>query len=401
MRKLIFFLSLVILPFFMFSQSREELRIKQKQFESRIRYLNNLKINSGKTVEQLLRKIELIDRQIVQQDSLINNLKVQNSKTIEQIESYISERNRLQERFDALKEEYARVLMSYAKTRNAYSDWMYIMAADNLFMVYKRFVYLNQYSDYRKKQGKEIIKTKNRLQLVIDSINQEKLMQEKLILSEQAQLDTLNNLKRERLTLIEDLKKKQAEIQKKLVEINRNAKLVNKQVLSYILDDRKKRKTKAEVINLASGNNKTALANKMIESVKGKLDWPVDRGVIVRRFGIYHPINQPNITMQNYGIDIQTKLGADVKAVFQGKVIKVVAITGVHKSVLIQHGNYYFLYSNLRYVNVKPGNFVKKGQKLGKVYGISSEENTAILKFQMWKASKKLNPEKWLRKGKI
>jgi len=401
MRKLLFFLSLVVLPLFLFSQSREELRIKQKQFESRIRYLNNLKINSGKTVEQLLRKIQLLDQQIVQQDSLISNLKIQNSKTIEQIESYISERNRLQERFDALKEEYARVLMSYAKTRNAYSDWMYVMAADNLFTVYKRFVYLNQYSDYRKTQGKEIIKTQNRLQLVIDSINQEKILQEKIILAKQAQLDTMNNLKHERLSLIDDLKKKQTEIKQKLVEINRTAKRVNKQVLTYILNDRKERKTRAEVINLASGNNKTALANKMLESVKGKLDWPVNRGVIVRRFGIYHPINRPNLTMQSNGVDIQTNIGADVKAVFQGKVIKEVAVTGVHKSVLIQNGDYYFLYSNLRYVNVKPGNFVKKGQKLGKVYGVSSEENTAILKFQIWKASNKLNPEKWLRKGKI
>ncbi len=401
MRKLLYILFLLVFPVLIFAQSREQLRIRQKLIENKIIYLKNLKANTGRSAQQIVLKLQLLENEMKQQDSLIVNLKNQNVQTVTQINSYLDEQTRLQTRFNNLKDEYAKVLMSYAKTRNAYSDWMFILASDNLNGLYKRFVYLNQYSDYRKSQAREIKKTEDRLSLVIDSINLEKLAQEKLIMHEQAELDTLESLKGERLKILAVLRAKQGELKRKLAEVELKQKAVNKDVLGYILDDRKSRQVKNQVVDLAKKGNKRALLNKIFGSSRGKLPWPVRKGIIVKRFGIYHPITMRNISLRNDGVDIQTNMGADVKAVFQGKVVKMINVPGLNKAVLVQNGDYYVLYSNLKYVSVKLGSSVKQGQILGKVYGDSTEENTAILKFQIWKGQQKLNPEKWLRKGSI
>ncbi len=390
--------------FFVFqvdAQSREELRVKQKRIEQELNSLSNLVSQTGKDVKQNLIKLQLLEKQIFAQGELISNLQQQNDKTSSQIQFHLDEKQNLEDRFNQLKEEYAKVLMSYYKTRNAYNDWMFILAAENFNAIYKRFVYLHQYGDYRKSQASEIKETEGLLQVVIDSIEIEKLEQERLISLENDKLEELNTLKENRLVLLAEIRDKQAELQSQLNMVAAKEKAVKTEVMKYIMEERSERVQKEKIVEAASGNNKYKLLNTVFESAKGKLNWPVENGIIVKRFGVYHPANMSQITLRNDGVDIQTDLGADVKAVFKGEVVKIVNIPGANAAVLVQHGDYYMLYTNLKYLNVKVGSKLEIGQLLGKVYGESTEDRMAILNFQIWKNQEKLNPEKWLNTGKI
>lgn len=129
-------------------------------------------------------------------------------------------------------------------------------------------------------------------------------------------------------------------------------------------------------------------------SNRGRLPWPVDKGTIVSRFGSNsHPVLS-NITTQNSGVDISTYKGAHARAVYEGTVQGVIAIPGGNKSILIRHGSYFTVYTNISSVSVSKDDVVKRGQSLGIVY--TSGEGETVMNFQVWSGTTKQNPASWV-----
>ena len=127
---------------------------------------------------------------------------------------------------------------------------------------------------------------------------------------------------------------------------------------------------------------------------KGRLPWPVDRGTVVSQFGSNsHPILS-NITTVNSGVDISTYKGAHARAIYEGTVQGVIAIPGGNKSILVRHGSYYSVYTNLSNVEVSKDDVVKRGQSLGTVY--TSADGETIMNFQVWSGTTKQNPALWV-----
>lgn len=142
---------------------------------------------------------------------------------------------------------------------------------------------------------------------------------------------------------------------------------------------------------------------KLIASVfsknKNRLPWPTERGVITGKFGEQpHPVLK-GIKIRNDGVDISTNEGATVRSIYEGTVTSIVSIAGAHKTVLIKHGNYYTVYSNLKDVFVGKGDKVQTKQKIGIVYTDNDKDHKTVLQFQIWKDFEKLNPVEWLAKG--
>ena len=129
-------------------------------------------------------------------------------------------------------------------------------------------------------------------------------------------------------------------------------------------------------------------------SNKGRLPWPVDKGTVVSRFGANsHPVLS-NITTQNSGVDISTYKGAHARAVYEGTVQAVMSISGNGKSVLVKHGSYFSVYTNLSSVSVSKGDVVKRGQSLGIIY--TSGDGETVMNFQVWSGTTKQNPALWV-----
>ena len=138
------------------------------------------------------------------------------------------------------------------------------------------------------------------------------------------------------------------------------------------------------------------LISDNFEQNRGRLPWPVERGMIVEKFGVHaHPVLR-NIQIENNGIDISTTAGSKARAIFKGEVSRVFAISGGNMAVIVRHGNYLSVYSNLKDVHVKAGDKVETRQELGTIYTDSQGGANTILKFQIWKENQKLNPEQWI-----
>ena len=140
-------------------------------------------------------------------------------------------------------------------------------------------------------------------------------------------------------------------------------------------------------------NEKTL--NDQFSSNLTKLPWPLERGIITENFGVHiHPILE-GIKVRNDGIDITTAKGSPVQSVFQGTVRNVFVIPGMNKIVIVRHGSYLSVYSNLIDVYVKVGEVIKTKQVIG-ILASDSNSDVSILKFQIWKENVKLDPQKWL-----
>lgn len=138
------------------------------------------------------------------------------------------------------------------------------------------------------------------------------------------------------------------------------------------------------------------LASANFEQNKRRLPWPVERGVITDHFGVHeHPVLK-NIQVKNNGIDISTSEGAKARAVFAGEVSRVFMVSGGNWAVIIRHGKYLTVYSNLVNVQVKPGDKVAIKQTIGTVGTDSSDEDKTVLKFQIRKETATMNPEEWI-----
>jgi murein DD-endopeptidase MepM/ murein hydrolase activator NlpD len=138
------------------------------------------------------------------------------------------------------------------------------------------------------------------------------------------------------------------------------------------------------------------LASGQFEQNKRHLPWPVERGVITDHFGVHdHPVLK-NIVVHNNGVDISTVQGAKARSVFAGEVSRVFMVTGGNTAVIIRHGKYLTVYSNLINVQVKSGEKVSTKQTIGTIGTDSDDEAKTVLKFQIWKENEKLNPEEWI-----
>lgn len=149
-----------------------------------------------------------------------------------------------------------------------------------------------------------------------------------------------------------------------------------------------KNSTVSEVLNATP--EAARLSNDFLGN-KGRLPWPVANGGITQGFGMY---SIGGIKNDNKGVDIRTNEGASVRAVFNGTVIKVENVGGSYV-VLINHGEYYTMYGNLRSVSVSRGQKVTTKQNIG-VVETDNMTGMAIANFQLWKGVDAVNPVYWL-----
>jgi septal ring factor EnvC (AmiA/AmiB activator) len=134
--------------------------------------------------------------------------------------------------------------------------------------------------------------------------------------------------------------------------------------------------------------------SKGFEANRGRLPWPVSNGVVIDAFGKHRHAVATRVEIENNGIDIQTSQGAKARAVFDGKITTVMGMQGSGQTVIINHGQYFTVYSGLSAVSVKVGDQISTKQVLGTV--VNNEDGVAVMNFQVWKGASKMNPSGWI-----
>lgn len=383
-----------LLSFVGFSQSIDDLQKKKQKAEKEIEYTTKLLSDIQKNQKLSLNRVQLLNKQIEQRNAVINTINVE----IDVYQQFIDNNNLaiklMNTDLKAIKKEYAELIRSAYRNRNAYDQVLFLLSADNANQAYRRWLYMKQYTAYRESQAEIISAIQLALDQKSEKLEQQKLIKLQLVSDTKVEARQLSQEKTLKNSEIQKLQKEQQSLRKKLQQQKEIEQQLEKEIQKIIEEEARKSKSKGTPGFSLTPEQK--LVGESFVQNKKKLPWPVERGVITEHFGInQHPV-LTNVQTRNNGISIATEAGAKVRAVFNGEVSRVFGITGGNSAVIIRHGKYLSVYSNLREVTVKKGDKVSAKQNIGTVYTDTDDDNKSILKFQIWLENQKLNPEEWI-----
>ncbi len=384
----------------MMSQTVSELQARKKKALENLELTSSLIEKNSKSKTKTLTQLNLLNAEIKQRQTIINTLNSEIRGINKDLNKLRNETNKLQQQLDTLKKEYAILMYHTYFKKSKYEELMFVLSAKDFAESFRRYRYIKQYSEYCQKKTDEINATKAALGEKLKQT--EKVRAERLsVLNERKKENTkLQNEKTKQNKLIKDLKKKEKQLKAELKKQQKLANKLNEQIEKKIAEEAKKSSKPS-----SSGSGKTYALTKEeklisgnFEKNQGRLPWPVLKGIVVGHFGIHpHPVLK-HVTTNNKGIYIQCPKGSAARAVFDGEVTQVFTIAGSNKTVIIKHGMYRTVYSNLSKVTVKVGQKVKTKDNIGTIYSDPEDGNKTELYFQVWKDRNINNPENWLAK---
>ena len=391
-----------------FAQNKKDLENKKKELQKEIsltnKLLNETKKNKETTLDELVKLKSKINARQELISAIHQGIKLVNKQISETQQNITS----LQTELEKLKKEYAKMIYYAYKNRSNFDKVMFIFSSSSFNQAYKRLKYIQQYSEYRKKQAEAIVKTQQELKEKIAQLEIDKQEKSALLSLEEQEKQKLAVEKAEQETTVQKLQTKEQELKSDLRKKEEAARKLQKAIEKIIEEEIRKAREAAAAA--AKANNKdpkntkttsfpmTPEALKLSNSFasnKGSLPWPVMEGVITDRFGQHpHPV-LTGIIVNNNGIDISTTKGAIARAIFEGEVSSVAIIPGGGKVVMIRHGEYLSVYSYLSDVYVKKGDKVTTKQHLGTLVSEPDKAKTTV-HLEIWKGMTKLNPEYWI-----
>lgn len=398
---ILFFL---LLAFISNGQSQKEtLEIEKRKIEEEINYTNQLLKSATANKTNSLQELILINNNIKQRELLISNYTAELKNLERQISNNDKKILALESDLKQAKAEYALLINYVFKNRDSKDRLMYIFAADNFNQAFQRLKYLQYYSEYRKYQAIRIEQIKDSVSVTNQAINKQKLEKQSILRLQQNEIKVLLTEKTQKDAKVDVLAKQENQFREKIRQKRKEADQLNRAINDIISEEMKTAAAKAKSSGSENLSDIIALTHAELELTntfvrnKGKLPWPSEHGIISSTFGEHdHPVLK-RIKIKNNGIDILTNVGENARAVFDGKVISVRAITNTNKAIIVRHGEFFTVYSNLVDVFVKPGDEVNTKQSLGVVYTNESESRTE-LHFEIWKGKTLLNPQSWVVK---
>ncbi|WP_139957185.1 murein hydrolase activator EnvC family protein [Flavicella sediminum] len=380
------------------STSQKTLEKKRTQLQEEIKKINSLLFNTKKEEKNLLEHVNDLKQKINVRSKLIATIDKQADNLNAKINSNSKKIKSLNKDLDVLKEDYANMIYKSYKSKSLQSRMMFLFSSDNFLQAYKRIKYMDQYTDYRKKQGEEIAKKTKEIEILNESLKVQQQEKEALVIEHREEQAIIEQDKKEQEVLVKKVKSKGnkylAEIKAKQKEERKIDAQIEKLIREAIAASKKKSSTNTTKGFFLTPEAK-ALASKFTSN-KGKLPWPVINALVVRDFGKIASKIYSGIYHQSNGIHIATNNGASAKAIFEGTVLAIQMDTSGLKTVMIQHGNYISIYKGLDTVTIQKGDRVNVNQSLGKIHTDKVTGKT-ILKFQIWKDNMtKENPKYWL-----
>jgi septal ring factor EnvC (AmiA/AmiB activator) len=394
---MIFLASLIAWPPASGQQTQQSLAKSKKQLEAEIEYTNSLLEQTQKTKETSLNKLQLLNRQIDKREVLISTITIEIGSVDAEIATGNQSIGKLSSDLNTLKQEYARMIYYAYRTMRTHNRLVFIFSAADFNQAYLRLRYYRQYAESRRRQADKIRFTQSELsrkQIELQSVRDQKLVlmdaQEKaklkLTQEKQEKDKTVKELTKKEKELVVTLKTKQTALNKLQIEIEK-----------LIMAER-------DVVKKATGS-KTSTEMSMTPAEKqlsgtfaasrGLLPWPSEKGIVVGTFGEHpHPVLK-YVKVRNNGIDISVSNGTSIRSVFDGKVSRVLVVPNLNKVVIIRHGEYLTVYSNLEEVNVSEGQEVKTKQFIGKIHS-DPEDGKSELHFEIWLGKAIQDPQSWL-----
>jgi septal ring factor EnvC (AmiA/AmiB activator) len=384
-------------------QTKKDLINKKKQLQKEIEYTNELLAETKKNKKLSLNQLVTLNKKISAREELIATINTEIMVLNRQIKANNESINGLRKDLAQLKAEYAKMIYYAYKNRDSYNRLMFVFASADFEQAFMRLKYLQQYSDFRHKQAEMIVNTEKNLNDKIQDLQVKKSDKGLLLGSQETEKKHLTVEKTEKEQVFSELQEQESKLKRDLEKKKRDAEKLQQAIQRVIEKELEKAQAEAAKANKPKPQKlvltpESQLLSNSFANNKGKLPWPVVKGVISEHFGVHpHPLMK-DVDINNNGVDISTNNGSVVRAVFDGEVKAVVNMPGAGQFVLVRHGEFFTIYSNLKDIYVKVGDKVKTKENLGSIL-FDDEDSKTVMHFEVWKGQIKLDPEDWLYKN--
>ena len=382
-----------------FSQasSRKDLENQKQAIQKELKQINNLLVINNKKKEVAFSDIENLTLKIQRQQEIVKLTNRQINILNDEISQNQKTKANLEKDLEEIKLAYKQMIIRSYKARSGKNKLMFILSAETFFQAFKRTQYIKQYASHRRNQAKKIVSISENITNVIKDLSQRLDLKRDLLQKNRDNQKTLESEKTRVNKMAYQLRSQEKKYKRNIVLKQKESEKIDKEIEKLIKEaiaasNRKKAKSN----NFSLTPEALALA-KSFELNKGKLPWPVSRGVVIQKFGTQpHPVVR-TAKIKSNGIVIATEKSAKVKTVFKGVVLSVLKFRGSNPTVLVQHGNYITAYKNLAKVFVEKGDNLDSGQVIGEVYNNESS-GKSTLQFSVFKKTTPLNPIYWILK---
>lgn len=420
--------------------SKKDLENKKKRINDEISEINSMISETKAHKKSSLGALVNINMKLEKRQDLINTINAEIFELNNDIKKNEKQTEQLKANLEKLKRDYARMIVFAQRNQDAYSKIMFVFASDNFNQAYARLKYMQQYSEFRKKQAVEIISTQTELISKLKELKDQRHEKNLLLGNEEEEKQNLSSEKQEQEQVLTELQKKEKELKveldkkkqdaielqlaiRKLIEAEIKRKLEEsakieaaalaakkakeeKEVKPKIIKDKvvkdkvivadvKPEKEKKENLFMPALTEEAEALSADFSNNRGKLPWPVGKGVICETYGEHEHPAIKGFMMFNNGVEICATKGTQARAVFDGEVTGIAVSPTGGKLVIIRHGEYLSVYSNLTDVLVKTGQKVTLKQIIGTVVH-DEEEGKTSMNLQIWKGQKTMDPSGWL-----
>ncbi|MBS1635098.1 MAG: peptidoglycan DD-metalloendopeptidase family protein [Bacteroidetes bacterium] len=409
-------------------QSQKELQDKTKKLNEDIKQLNSQLSHTKQVKKSQINTIVVINTKLKVREELIGTINAELTQVNREIKQNQVEIDMLKAKLDKLKQEYAKMIYFAQRNQESYTKLMFIFASGNFNQAYMRLKYFQQYTEFRKKQAMEIMVTQNLILEKLQELEARRHEKNVLLGNEQEEKSILDKEKQEQESVLGEIQAKEKELKAQLEQKKRDAENLQLAIKKLIADEIKRKAEEAATAAAAKAakenkikTNKANKTNKTNEtkpeakvfvpeltaeaeatgndfaSSRGKLPWPVAKGVICQGYGEYEHPAIKGFIMYNNGVEICVTKGTQARAVFEGEVTSIAISPTGGKLVIIRHGEYLSVYSNLGDVFVKQGDKVTIKQAIGTII---EDDGKTSMNLQIWKGNKTMDPGGWLFNGR-
>ncbi len=399
--------------------SRKELEKQRKQTEEQIaitkRILNETKNKKNKSLKELVS----ISRLIEKREELITTINSEIQYVNVDVEQKKNDIDSLNSQLDIEKNNYAKAIIQSYKSRKVYNNALYLFAAKSFNQLFQRLKFIQYLSEAQTRFLLKIENKKKELENKLSELLGLKVSKEILVKNKVSEVNELEIDKTQKNKAIVSLTGKEKELKAQLDKQKKAKENLNAQINAIISKEiaEARKKAKEQAAKSGKGTAKTNTDNKTNPKVevkeplltpeakelsdnfaanRGKLPWPVEKGFISERFGTHAHAKLDQVMIQNNGLDIQSISGATARCVYKGTVAAIISIPGLGKTVLVNHGEYFTVYSKLKNVTVSQGQVLSLKQSIGTVD--EDEDGATEIHFEIWLNQDKQNPELWLAK---
>ncbi|MBK7667679.1 MAG: peptidoglycan DD-metalloendopeptidase family protein [Sphingobacteriaceae bacterium] len=410
--------------------NKQTLENKKKKLSEEINEINSL-LNETKVGKKTsLNQLVAINKKISIREELIGTIVAEIHQLNRGIKQNEKEINKLKENLTKLKAEYARMIYFAQRNRDSYSRLVFIFASGDFNQAYMRLKYFQQYSQFRKQQAQEIMDAQALLIVKINELKEKRHEKNVLLGNEEEEKGNLSKEKQDQEVVLTELQQKEKELKEELEKKKRDAANLQLAIKKLIADEIKRKAEEAAKAEAAIAATKKTTEKKSTKPTKtkdvkevkkdvtipelneeavelsndfannrGKLPWPVTKGYICEPYGEHEHPAIKGFMMFNNGVEICSSMGSQARAVFEGEVTAISISPTGGKLVIIRHGEYLSVYSNISDVTVKTGEKVSLKQSIGTVLH-NEDEGKSSLNLQIWKGQKTMDPSDWLQRGK-